>query len=49
MTGCSSLPLWMVRPHNAQTILPSPFFAPASFSQRRLVFRVRGIPKRDRT
>jgi hypothetical protein len=49
MTGCSSLSLLMVRPHNAQTILPSPLFGPASFSRRRLVFRARGIPKRDRT
>jgi hypothetical protein len=45
MTGCSPVSL-MVRPHNAQTILPSAFFLPLSllsFDRRGLRFRERGI------
>jgi hypothetical protein len=45
MTGSwlAELPALMVRPHNAQTVLPFPIFAPLPFAGRFLPFCWRGI------
>jgi hypothetical protein len=36
-------PALIVLPHNAQIVLPSPFFAAIPFAGRALLFRWRGI------
>jgi hypothetical protein len=45
MTGSwlAELPAFMVRPHNAQTVLPFPIFAAPPFAGRFLPFCWRGI------
>jgi len=45
MTGSSleADPALIVRPHSAQTVLPSPFFAAPAFAGRALPFCWRGI------
>jgi len=43
MTGPSLAPPLIVRPHSAQTVLPSPFSPALPFAGRARLFRWRGI------